>query len=109
MIQDWFKGMIQDWFKGMIQDWFLEECIHSNHLVFKIDMIKITCEHFIKFGVQVFEKPANNGFYLNSYFVHVYMALNFDCYTVMKYRSLDRVFSKITAFQTEIFHTEGLI
>ena len=64
---------------SMIQDWFLEECIHSNHLVFKIHMIKLTCENFIKFGVQVFEKTANNGFYFISYFVHVYMALDFDC------------------------------
>ena len=42
--------------------------IDFNHLVFKIQIIKLTCENFIKIGVHVFEKKVNNGFYF-SYFV----------------------------------------
>ena len=60
-------------FKGRLHHWFLEELIPSNHLVFKIHIIKLICENFIKISLHVFKRTANNGFYFIKYFVHVHI------------------------------------
>ena len=47
----------------------------SSHQVFKIHIIKLTCENFIKIGAHIFKKTMNNGFCFISDFVHVHIEL----------------------------------
>lgn len=61
-------------FKGMIQHCFFKEIINSNHLVFRIHIIELglSCHHFNKICVHIFEKTASKHF---CFFVHDHIVL----------------------------------